>query len=109
MSINTIQLDSYTKDLAASATAENLVADSGAQWKFARSVIIRAVPGNTGNLTVGNVTRQATLLDGGEVLTLPVIINNAGASAKYALEEIFVKADTNGDDVIITLIEPSND
>lgn len=106
-----MKIDSFSKDIAASTTPENLIADASGslpQFKFARSVIIRCPSANTSDLLLGSKDRQNTTIAKGTSLTLPEI-NRTGQSGKYELAEIFVKAGTNGDDVEITLIDPSND
>ena len=105
-----MRIDSFIKDLAAASTPENLIADSSGslpQFKFARAVIIRCPSTNTSDLSVGSKDRQSSLIIKGTSLELPEI-NRAGQSGKYELAEIFVKAGTNGDDVEVILIDPSN-
>lgn len=110
MSSNKLTIDSYSKDIAAVATAEDIVADAGVKWKFAKDVILKAPAGNTSDILVGNRTRQAfPLLAAGDELRLSSILNLMSASSKYDLSEIFVKAGTNGDDIHILLIDPSMD
>ncbi len=106
-----LTIDSYSKDIAASATAENIVADSGGeQFKFAKDVILKVPAGNTSDMLVGNRARQAfPLLATGDEVRLSSILNLMSQSAKFDLREIFVKAGTNGDDIHILLIDPSND
>lgn len=105
-----MRIDSFTKDIAASSTPENLIADASGslpQFKFARSVIIACPSANTSAIQIGSKDRQNTTIPKGTALTLPEI-NRTGQSGKYELAEIFVKVGTNGDDVEITLIDPSN-
>lgn len=106
-----MRIDSYTKDIAAAATAENLIADASGslpQFKFARDVKIFCPSANTSDLLIGSKDRQAFTVLKGQSISLSEI-NRAGQSGKYELAEIFVKAGTNGDDVQILLIDPSDE
>lgn len=110
MSANFIEIDTYTKDIAATATPENLIADAGgAQWKYAKRVILRAPASNSTALLIGNEDRRVWSLAAGAEVTLPSILNRMSQSGKYDLAKIFVEAQTNGDDVDIILIDPSNE
>ena len=111
MPSNKIKIDSYSKSMAAAATAEDLVADSGVKWRFAKEVIIQVIPSaNTTPILVGNRVRQAYSLPitGGE-LRISSILNRMSQAERIDLEEIFVKAGTNDDTVVIVLIDPSAD
>lgn len=103
-----MKLDSYSKDIAAAVTAENLVADGGKQWKFAREVWVGCPTGNTSDLLIGSKDRQGLTIPKGTVQRLSAVLK-AGAGQRYNLEEIFVKAGTNGDDVEVMVIDPSED
>lgn len=103
-----MRIDSYTKDIAAAATAENIVADADAMPKRAKDVVIHCPAANTSDLLVGNELRQAFTVVKGTSLRLSDV-NRAGQSGKYELDKIFVKAGTNGDDVQILLLDPSDD
>lgn len=106
---NFLTIDSYSKDIAAAAAPEDVIADSGAKWKFALDVVIRCPSGNTSDLLIGNRTRQGFSVIKGTEMRLSTVLNRMSQSGKFKLEEIFVKAGTNGDDVEILLIQPSND
>lgn len=110
---NKLKIDSYSKDLASNAVAENIQADSGKIWKFAKDVILKADNANTGSIKVGNRDRQSFPLypttDSGDEIRLSSIINRMSQSDKYYLEEIFVLCTTNGDDIHIMLIDPSDE
>jgi len=103
-----MRIDSYVKDIASAATAENLIADSGAMPKFAKDVRVFCPSANTSDLLIGNEIRQAYSVLKGQSVILSEI-NRAGQSGKYELASIFVKAGTNGDDVQILLIDPSDE
>lgn len=104
-----MKIDSYSKDIAAAATAENLVADSGGdQFKYARQVLVRCPSANTSDLLIGNNKRQAFTIAKGTTHVFPVG-NGPGGTGKYDLSQMYVKAGTNADDVEIILIDPSND
>ena len=104
-----MRIDSYAKDIAAAATAENLIADAGgAQYKFAKDVKIFCPTANTSDLKIGSSIRQEFTVVKGQSVSLSEI-NRAGQSGKYELAEIFVKAGTNGDDVQILLVDPSDE
>lgn len=102
-------VDSYVKDIAASATPENLIADSGDQWKFAREIVLRAPSGNSSPLLIGTATRRAWTLAAGAELRLSTVINRMSQSTKYSLADIWVQAQANGDDVEILLLDPELD
>lgn len=101
-----MKLDSYLKDIAATATPENLVADSGKQWKFAREVWVGCPAGNTSDIQLGSRDRQALTVVKGTVQRLTAVLKG-GAGQRYNLEEIFVSVGSNGDDVEIMVIDPS--
>ena len=108
-----MKIDSYVKDIAAATTPEDLVADAVAtqpQYKFARQVHIHCPAGNTSDLIVGPKGRGGVGMTvvKGTTLILPVP-NGAGQASRYDLREIVVKAGTNGDDVQILLVGPTND
>lgn len=101
-------LDSYTKDIANTAQPENLVADTGTQWKFAREVIVQCPSGNSSPVSIGSRERQEFEIAAGEQQRI-ASVNRAGQSLKLDLSKIWVSAGTNGDDVTILLIDPSED
>lgn len=106
----TVRIDSYSKDIAAASTPEDIVADAGgAQYKYAKEIFIRCPAGNTSDLLVGNRTRQGFTVVKSSILALSSIINRMSQSEKFDLREIFIKAGTNADDVEILLVDPSND
>jgi len=110
MSANNPTIDSYTKDIASAATAENAVADAGGDvFKFAKDVIIHCPAGNTSDLLLGNRTRQAFTIVKGTSQRIGSILTRTSQAGKFDLREIFIKAGTNADDVEILLVEPSND
>lgn len=102
-----MKIDSYAKDLAAATTPENLIADSGNQWRHAREVVITCPAANTSDLTIGSRERQDFVVAKGTSLRLS-FINRTGQAGNYELANIWVKAGTNADDVQILLIDPSN-
>lgn len=105
MSASVLTIDSYTKTIAASATPENAIAASGAQFRYAKEVILRA---GTSTLTIGNRTRQGLTVATGQSITLSSVLNRVSTPARYDLQELFLRVATNGDAVQILLIEPSN-
>jgi hypothetical protein len=102
-----MKIDSYVKDIAAAATPVNLKADSGQVWANAKDVLIFCPSTNTSDLLIGSKSRQSFTVVKGQSVRLGEI-NRTGQSGKYDLGEIYVKAGTNGDDVQICLIDPSN-
>lgn len=105
MSTTVLELDSYAKTIAAAATPENAVAGSGATYKYAKEVILKA---GTSQLTVGSRTRQGLTVAAGQTLVLSSVLNRVSTPARYNLEELFLRVATNGDAVQILLIDPSN-
>ena len=106
-----MKIDVYVKDLAAAATPEDLVADAGGdQFKFARQVHVHCPAANTSDLTLISKKRGGTTgmtIVKGTTLVLPVP-NGAGQASRYDLRDILVKAGTNGDDVQITIVDPTD-
>lgn len=109
-------IDSYEKTIASTATPVNVQASSGAVWIYAKDVVIKAVPGNTTPILIGNRTRQAFTLApvdadayAAEEIRLSTLMNRMSQSAKFDLREIFVKAGTNGDKFQVLLIDPTLD
>lgn len=103
-----MKIEGYTKDIAATATPVNLVAPSGVAFKFAKDVLIRCPAANTSDLKIGSAARQEFTVVKSTFVALSEI-NRAGQSAKYSLADIYVKAGTNGDDVEICLVDPSDE
>ena len=104
-----MKIDSYSKDIASTATPENMVADAGGdQFKFARQVLVRCPAANTSDIKIGNSKRQDFTVAKGTTHIFPTP-NGAGQSSRYDLREMFVKVGTNGDDVEIILVDATND
>ena len=106
-----MRIDSYSKDIAAATTPEDLIADASGslpRYKFAKSVKVRCPSANTSDLLIGSKDRQGFTIAKGTTLDLSEV-NLAGQSGKYELAAIFIKAGTNGDDVEIILTAPSNE
>lgn len=104
---NVMTIEGYTKDIAATGTPVNAVAPSGVAYKFAKDVVIRCPAGNTSDLKIGSRARQEFTVAKGTNERMTTIMNAMSQSGKFRLEEIFIKAGTNGDDVEILLIDPS--
>jgi hypothetical protein len=107
-----MKIDAYVKDIAAAATPEDCVADAATgypQYKFARQVHIHCPAANTSDLIVGSKGRPGVGMTvvKGTTLVLPVP-NGAGQASRYDLREILVKAGTNGDDVQIMIVDPTD-
>lgn len=105
-----MKIDSYTKDIAAAATAENCIADPATgmpQSRYARGVMIRCPSTNTSDLLIGSRARQAFTVAKGTTHVMPMP-NGAGQASRYDLADIYVKAGTNADDVEIILIDPTD-
>lgn len=104
-----IKIEGYTKDIAAAATAVDATAPSGTIYKYAKEVLIRCPSANTSDLKIGSRTRQEFTVVKGTQVELSTITNRMSQSDKYQLQELFIKAGTNGDDVEILLVDPSNE
>lgn len=100
-----MKIDGYSKTIALAATPENLVADSGDQPLYAKSIRIFCPASNTSDLMVGSVSRQGYAVPKGTSISLEQI-NRAGQAGKFSLANIWVKAGTNGDSVQILLSDP---
>lgn len=103
-----MKIEGYTKDIAATATPVNLLAPSGVAPKFAKDVIIRCPAANGSDLKIGAFGRQEFTVPKGTFIQLSEI-NRTGQSCKYTLADIYVKAGTNGDDVEVCLVDPSDE
>lgn len=100
-----MKIDGYSKTIAAAATPVNLIASSGDQPIYAKSVRIACPASNTSDLMIGSVARQQYVVAKGTSVSLEEI-NRAGQSGKFSLAHIWVKAGTNGDVVQILLSDP---
>lgn len=109
---NVFIVDSYDKDIAASGTPENLIADPDlprVQWKYAKEVIIKTPTGNSGIVYLGSEDRQNFPLPANTEIRLSSIINRMSQSGKFDLANIYVRVASNGDDINVLLIDPTND
>lgn len=110
MAANFLTIDSYSRTIAAAATAESISdATVATAFKFARDVVIHCPAGNTTDIKLGNRTRQGFTIAKGTSERLSTIMNNMSQSGKFRVAEIFVKAGTDGDKAEILLVAPSND
>jgi len=99
-------LDSFQKEIAAAATIENLVPDDGTQWTSAREIWLTCPNTNAGDMLLGSKDRQLWPIAPGSTQRISSIMK-PGQSLRQVLSEIWVKADTNNDVVIVMLIDPS--
>lgn len=111
MSMNFLKIDSYVNTMAAAATPESVVDNSGSptKWRYALDVIITCPSTNTSDLKVGNATRQLFTIPKGTSLRMTTMMNRMSQSARYDLNSLFVKVGTSSDKAEILLVEPSND
>lgn len=77
--------------------------------KFAFDVVIKCPSSNTTAILIGSREGQAFSIDKGLSERLSTIMNRMSQSGRYKLDEIFVKAQTNGDKAEILLIGPEDD
>lgn len=96
-------IDSYSKDIAAAVTAENLVKDGGG-YKKASTVLITCPSANTSDLLLGVSSSQDILIPKGTTLNLRAVLNRMGFEDEFDLEQLYIKAGTNGDDVGIMIM-----
>ena len=97
-------MKSYVKDIAASATPENLVPDDGSVTK-AKKVIVQCPLGNSSDLLLGGSDSQDFVVTKGTSFEIPDTLIQTGNSSIKNLADIWVKAGTNGDNVVVLLMD----
>lgn len=103
-----MQIQGYSKTIAATATPVNVQNVGGTVFKFAKELIIQCPAGNTSDIKIGNREGQAFTVAKGTRVELSTISNRMSQSDKYDLTETFILAGTNGDKVEIIAIDPTN-
>lgn len=110
--INFLEVSGYSITVAAAATAQpaSIATTAGiTRHKFAYDVVIRCPSGNTSDITIGNREAQGYTIAKGTSERLSTIMNRMSQSAKFVLDELFIKAGTNGDKAEILLIGPCDE
>lgn len=102
--MGTSNLKAFTKDIAAAATAENLVPDDGSVSE-ASKVLIQCPASNTSDLLLGDANSQVIVIAKGTSMELPMINFKTGNSKPIKLSDIWIKAGTNGDDVNVLVLD----
>ena len=93
-------MKSYVKDIADANTPENLVPDDASIVK-ALKVVVQCPSGNTSDLLLGGKDAQLFVILKGTYFEIPDALIQTGNSSLKELSNIWVKAGTNGDDVIV--------
>lgn len=109
---NFLEISGYSITIASTATPQQVsIPTTGGitRHKYAFDVVIKCPSGNTSALLIGNREGQAFSIDKGLEVRLSTIMNRMSQSARFKLDELFVKAGTNGDKAEILLIGPDDD
>lgn len=72
---------------------------------FVKSLVIQALPTNTGEIRFGGINGQEIVLTGGRSATIMGDNMDNGTTAKIQVSNVFVKATVGGEGVAVSVLE----